>query len=109
MTKTISESDDEREVELEGQNFRDVLLNGDEKFNRFVKMTDTRFQSAARRQNKARQESREDFEKLRRDLEPFIALGRALLTLKDLAPIFSVISAVIGGAVTLILFAGWPI
>jgi hypothetical protein len=60
------------EETLESRAWRDALLNGDEKINRLVKLIDTRFSSASRRQREHRQELREDMQKLKRDLQPLI-------------------------------------
>ena len=97
------------EEQLEGQNFRDVLLNGDEKGNRFVKMVDTRFLSAARRQNKARQEVREEFITLRTELAPLLAVARVVYTMQQIAPVAGVITGALGVIVTSIVALGvWP-
>ncbi len=57
---------DEDPDDLESQQFREQLLKAANGQERFIKMVDTRFQSAARRMREHRAEHQEDEEQTRR-------------------------------------------
>jgi len=87
-------TEDEIEEASEGAAFRDALLNGDEKFNRFVRLVDRRFESQARRTNKGNKASRDAIAGLRDDLAPVIDFVQ---TIKALAPL----GGILGGLLTI--------
>lgn len=96
-TNTTADIDDglEDEERDDGRMYRDGLLNGDEKFNRFVKLTDSRFLSAARRANKHRKAARDEFATLRTELGPVIEFAAFIITIKRYAaPVGGLIAAI---------------
>lgn len=95
--------DEERD---DSRMFRDGLLNGDEKFNRFVKLTDARFGSIARRANKHRKETRDSFSKLETDLAPLIELALFVQTVRKYAAPIGGVIATVGGAILILVSSG---
>ena len=89
--------------------YREALLNGDERFNKFVKLTDRRFESQARRTNKRAKEMKDDFEALRLALAPLIELSHVLAGTRRVWPIFAAVGSAavfVGG--TVIALGIWP-
>jgi hypothetical protein len=105
----VQEPDEEAADEsLESQAFKDALLNGDEKLNRLVKLVDVRFESQARRTNKARREAKEATDTLRRDLAPLIELAQSWKGISKAASYALIIvgaCATVSGAIVSVLYA----
>lgn len=109
----VTNTEAEAEEAEDSRMFRDALLNGDEKFNKFVKLTDSRFDSQARRTNKLRVELREEMAELRQSLRNEMdGVNRNINGLRsdlkpaiDLAKAWPYIAGIFGGLGALALTA----
>lgn len=98
---TINDPEDDAQ-QAESAMFRDALLTGDgdapitrEDFNRLVTLAATRFDSAARRTNKGRKETRDGIAALRTDLGPVITISKVIPMLGGLGSILTVAAVIL--------------